>query len=196
LGNGSALFHNYLYLWNGTYFIKLEPREGEVSPEEVTFVGRSIINLMPYKKVSLPAIMGYLPDQYLIQESIKFFHKKIILDNIYISDNPIEENVFHLSEKTDAVIAEYKHNASTEPSKLMLILYPDIDTARRALDDVIKLWRSWGEREFTDGMIHTFQDNALRYTSCLLKTNILGMTFFFTNKEDAETLLKLIAEKL
>ncbi len=196
LGNGSALFHNYLYLWNDIYFIKVEPREGDVLPEEVTFVGESIIKAMPYKKVSLPAIMDYLPVQYLIRESPKFFHKKIILDNIYISDNFIEENVFHLSEKTDAVIAEYRFNANAEPLKLMLIRYPDVDTARLALADVMKLWRSWGEKEFTDGMVHTFQDKASRYTSCLLKINILCMTFFSLSKEDAETLLRLAAEKL
>lgn len=196
LGNGSALFHNYLYLWNGTYFVKIEPREGDILPEEVIFLGKSLVAFMPYKKVSLPAIMKYLPDQYLIQESSKFFHKKIILDNIYISDNFIEENVFHLSEKTDAVIAEYRPNANSEPLKLMLIRYPDADTARRAFDDVVKLWRSWGEREFADGMIHTFQDKALRYTSCLQKANILGITFLSPNKKDAEMMLKLVAEKL
>lgn len=196
LGNGSALFHNYLYLWNGAYFIKIEPREGDVLPEEVTFVGESVIKVMPYKKVSLPAIMDYLPTQYLIRESPKFFHKKIILDTIAISDNFIEENVFHFSEKTDAVIAEYRFNANTEPLKLMLIRYPDEDTARLALADVVKLWRSWGEKEFTDGMIHVFQDKASRYTSCLLKTHMLSITFLSPSKEDAESLLKLVAEKL
>lgn len=196
LGDGSALFQNCLYLWSGVFFIKIEPREGDVLPEEVIFIGKSIVDLMPYKKVALPTIMNYLPGQYLLQESPRFFHKKIILDNIYISDNFIEENVFYLSEKTDAVMAEYKPNANTDPLKLMLIRYPDGDTARRAFDDVVKLWRSWGEKELSEGMIHTFQDKALRYTSCVQKTNILGMTFLSPGKDDAETLLKLIAEKL
>lgn len=99
LGNGSALFQNYLCLWSGTFFIKIEPREGDILPEEVIFIGKSIVDLMPYKKVSLPTIMNYLPGQYLLRESPRFFHKKIILDNIYISDNFIEENVFCFSEK-------------------------------------------------------------------------------------------------
>ncbi len=196
LGDGSALFQNYLYLWDDTYFIKIEPREGDVLPEEVTFVGKSIVNVMPYKKMSLPTIMDYLPEHYLIQASPKFFHKKIILDNIYISDNFIEENVFHLSEKTDAVIAEYRPNPKTEPLKLMLVRYPDAETARRALDDVVKLWRSWGEKEYAEGMISTFQDKALRYTSCLLKANILCMALFSHSKDEGEALLKLVEEKI
>ncbi len=196
LGNGSALFHSYLYLWNGTYFVKIEPREGDILPEEVISLGKSIVASMPYTKASLPEIMNYLPDKYLIQESAKFFHKKIILDNINISDNFIEENVFHLSERTDVVIAEYRPDANTEPLKLMLIRYPDIDTARLAFDDVVKLWRSWSEKEFTGEMIHTFQDKELRYTSCLQKTHIFGMAFLSPDKEKAEMMLKLVAEKL
>ena len=114
-------------------------------PEDVIYAGKSIINIMPYKKVSLPFILSLMPQQHLVQESPIFFHKKIILDNVYISDNYIEENVFHLSEKTDAVIAEYRPNTTSESFKLMLIKYPDNDTARLAFDDVLKLWRSWGK---------------------------------------------------
>ncbi|MBI2472642.1 MAG: 4Fe-4S dicluster domain-containing protein [Planctomycetes bacterium] len=194
LGNGSALFNNYLYLWHDVYFIRIEPREGDVSPEDVTFAGESIINIMLYKKASLPAILSLLSQQHLVQNSCIFFHKKIILDNIYISDNYIEENVFHLSEKTDAVIAEYKLNISTEPFKLMLIKYTDNDTARLAFDDVLKLWRSWGETESASGTIHTFQDKNQRYTSCLQDKNILAVTFLSASRNDAEILLQSIGK--
>lgn len=195
IGNGSALFDNYLYLWNDVYFIRIEPREGNVLPEEVTYLGKSVINTMPYKKVSLPTILDYFPQQYLIRESLKFFHKKIILDDIYISDSFIEENVFHLSEKTDAALAEYKSSVHEGTLKLMIIQYSDDDTARIAFDDVIKLWRVWSEREFTSGILHTFEDTS-RYSSCLLKRDILCMTFLSPNKNDAELLLKLVSEKL
>ena len=78
----------------------------------------------------------------------------------------------------------------------MLVRYPDTETARRALDDVVKLWRSWGEKKYTEGMIHTFQYQALRYTSCLLKANILCMTLFSHSKDEGEILLKLEEEKI
>ncbi|TLD42856.1 MAG: hypothetical protein JETT_0880 [Candidatus Jettenia ecosi] len=102
-------------------------------------MGKSVINTMPHKKVLLPAILNYFPQQYLIGESLKFFHKKIILDNLYISDNFIEENIFLLSEKTDAALAEYKSSIHEGTLKLMIIQYSDDDTARIAFDDVIKL---------------------------------------------------------
>ena len=196
VGNGSALFNNYLYLWNDIYFIKIEPRQGDVLAEEVAFIGKSIINLMPYKKASLPNIVSYLPQQNLVQESPVFFHKKIILDNIYVSDNFIEKNVFRLSEKTDAVIAEYRLITNAKSSKLMLVRYSDSETARLAFDDVVKLWRFFGEKESISGTIHIFQNKAQHYTSCLLIKNILGITFLSTNKDNAEMLLKLVEEKL
>ena len=194
LGNGSALFNNYLFLWNDTYFMRIEPREGEISPEDVASAGKSLINMMPYKKTTLPAIVTLLPQQYLVRESPVFFHKKIVLDNMYITDNYIEENVFHLSEKTDAVIAEYKSGIDSEPSKLMLIKYSDNDAARLTFDDVLKLWRSWGEIESMSGTIHTFQSKAQRYTACLLERNILAVAFLSTNKADAEMLLQSLGK--
>ncbi len=193
LGNGSALFHNYLYLWSGVYFVRVEPVEGDVLPEEVTLIGKSIFNVMPHKKVSLPAIMDYLPQQHLVHESLKFFHKKIILDNIYISDNFIEDNVFHLGEKTDAVIAEYKPGGKSV--WLMLVKYPDGEMARTAFAGVIKLWRSWGEEESVMGFVHTFRNKAHRHTAILSGETILGMAFLAENKEDAVTLLQQVFEK-
>lgn len=191
IGNESALFDNYLYLWSGMYFIKIEPREGDVLADEIIFLGKSIINLLPYTKTSLPEIMAYLPQEHLIKESPKFFHKKIVLDNIYISDNFIEENIFHLSEKTDAVIAEYKLDTGTDPLKLLVIKYPDNDTARLAFNDILKLWSTWSEKEFQSGTIHTFLDNSSLYTSCLLKDNIIKITFLSANRDDGEILLTL-----
>ncbi|MCC6326000.1 MAG: hypothetical protein DCC43_12225 [Candidatus Brocadia sp.] len=195
LGNGSALFHNCLYLWNGVYFIRIEPREGDILPEDVTFVGKVLIDAMPYKKVSLPAIVNYLPEQSLVQESPKFFHQKIILDNISISDNFIEENVFHLSEKTDAVLAEYRTQADAEPLKLMLVRYPDSTIARHAFNDVVTLWRSWSAKEFEEGDILIFLDKSVSYTSCLLLDKVLCMTFFALNKDNGVTLLNFVREK-
>ena len=196
LGNGSALLNNYLYIWNDTYFIRIEPREGNVLTDDVTLVGKTILSLMPYKKLRLPSAMSYLPQQHLIKESIKFFHKKIILDNIYISENFIEENVFHLSEKTDAVVAEYKFDNDTETFKLIIIKYPDIDTATLAIEDVTKLWRTWCEKELTHENIYIFKDKLQYYTLCLKEKNILCMAVLSKNKENAETLLKLVSEKL
>ena len=196
LGNGSALLNNYLYIWNDTYFIRIEPREGNVLTDDVTLVGKTILSLMPYKKLRLPSVMSYLPQQHLIKESIKFFHKKIILDSIYISENFIEENVFHLSEKTDAVVAEYKFDNDTETFKLIIIKYPDIDTATLAIEDVTKLWRTWCEKELTHENIYIFKDKLQYYTLCLKEKNILCMAVLSKNKENAETLLKLVSEKL
>ena len=196
LGNGSALYNNYLYIWNDTYFIRIEPREGTVLTDDVTLVGKTILSLMPYKKLRLPSVMSYLPQQHIIKESIKFFHKKIILDNIYISENFIEENVFHLSEKTDAIVAEYKFDNDTETFKLIIIKYPDIDTATLAIEDVTKLWRTWCEKELTHENVYTFQDKLQYYTLCLKEKNILCMAVLSKNKENAETLLNLVSEKL
>ena len=77
LGNGSALFNNYLYLWNDIYFIRIGAVEGDVLAEDVIYAGKSIINIMPYKKVSLPSILSLLPQQHLVRESPYSFIKRL-----------------------------------------------------------------------------------------------------------------------
>ena len=67
------------------------------------------------------------------------------MDNISISDNFTEENVFGLGEKTDAVIAEYKPDGNAEPLKLMVVEYPDVRLAAAALQNALKTWRAWEE---------------------------------------------------
>ena len=52
LGNGSALFDNYLFLWNDVYFIKIEPRDGDVLPDEVVFVGNRLSTVCPTRRRS------------------------------------------------------------------------------------------------------------------------------------------------
>ncbi|MDR4508510.1 MAG: 4Fe-4S dicluster domain-containing protein [Candidatus Brocadiaceae bacterium] len=197
IGNGSALLENCLYIWNDVYFLRIEPRQEDVLPEDVLFIGKYLVSLMPYKKKLLPSIMDYLPRQYLVEGSPKFFHKKIILDNMYISENFIEENVFYLSDKTDAVLAEYKpNNAGEESLLLLLIRYSENHTASLAYGDMLTLWRSWGEKESVTGNIHTFQGKSSRYTSCVQKKDIFAITFLSPNKFEAESLLRFVLEKL
>ena len=75
VGNGSALFNNYLYLWNDIYFIKIEPRQGDVLAEEVTFIGKSIINLMPYKK-------GSFTKHCVLFTTTKILFRKVLFSSI------------------------------------------------------------------------------------------------------------------
>ncbi|MBM4055199.1 MAG: 4Fe-4S dicluster domain-containing protein [Planctomycetes bacterium] len=196
LGNRAALFENYLSVWNDVYCIKVEPRQGSISAGEVSSVGKSIIDVMPYKKEILPDIIRYLPENNLVKESLKFFHKKIILDNIYLSDNFIEENVFHLSEQTDAIIAEYKHGEEESPLLLMLVKYPDSNTASNALEDAVQVWRTWGEKETITDSIHTFQSKNACYTSFLQEKHFLAATFLSKSREEGEKLLKCVLERL
>lgn len=194
LGNRAALFENYLCVWNDVYCIKVAPWEGSISAGEITSFGKSIIDLMPYKKEILPDIVRYLPEDSLVKESLKFFHEKIMLDNIYISDNFIEENVFHLSKQTDAIIAEYKTGEEVTPLLLLLIKYPDRDAASIAFEAVVQLWRSWGEKETHSNAIHTFQNENGYFTSWLQEKHFLAATFLSQKKEEGEALLRRVLQ--
>ena len=118
------------------------------------------------------------------------------MDNISISDNFIEENVFGLGEKTDAVIAEYKPDDNSEPLKLMVVKYPDARLAAAALQDTLKAWRAWGEEEFASGAIRSFQSKTHRYTSFLQQGDVLCAVFLSESRVYAEGLLNDVLELL
>ena len=127
---------------------------------------------------------------------LPYYARKIVLDNISISDNFIEENVFGLGEKTDAVIAEYKPDGNSEPLKLMVVKYPDDLLAAAALRYTLKAWRTWGEEEFTSGAIRSFQSKTHRYTSFMQQGDILCAVFFAESRVYAEGLLNDVMELL
>ena len=116
-GQGSEFKGGLLSFWKGRYFacVYCDEQTG-LSDSSVLGLGRAI-DFLVAEKGEIPAIIGYLPDDGLIKARIRFFHKYTSLNlHFYLS----EENLLNLSERTDAVLAEY----GAEKTHLLLIGYP------------------------------------------------------------------------
>jgi polyferredoxin len=187
IGNEAALYENYLWIWKGKYFIGIEPYKGNTSPDDVIFLATSIINNIATGKTHEPAILKYLPEDGYIQGSSKFFHKKINLDNIYISDKFMKENILNLSEETDAAIAEYKTGNSSLPFKIMIIKYRDKSIASESFNNFIDLRKSWGDKSIDTNKLYTFEDPKGRFSSISCLNNYVIATFLVDTREDSET---------
>ena len=187
IGNEATLYDNYLWVWKDRYFITIEPYSGSITPDDVTFLGTSIVDNIPSGKGSLPAILKYLPEDGYIQGSLRYFHKKIILDNLYIVGRFIEENVFNLSEQTDAVVAEYKSVKGSLSFKMLIIGYSDKQTAAESVKNFVELRESWGEKGLKTRSVHTFEDLKGKFSSITCINNLLIATFFVETKEESES---------
>ena len=199
IGNEGAIYDNYLWIWHGRYCITIEPQDGygDITSKEVTILGNSIVSDMPRSNNKPPGIVSFMPLKGLIPSSIKFFHEKINLDNIYISNQFIEENVFILSKKADAVIGEYKVKEDVPPLKLMIIKYTDINTAGKAFQNLVDLKNAQGERlvSFSDALL-TYVDSQKQFNSIYKKDVFLIATFLAPSSVDSEEYIKKVLEVL
>jgi hypothetical protein len=186
IGNEASLFDNYLWVWKDRYFISFEPYSGDISPDDVSFIGTSIVDNIPSGKVRLPVILSYLPEDGYVHGSSRYFHKKIILDNLCISDRFIDKNVFNLSEQTDAVVADYKSAKSRSPFKMLVIKYPKKQVAVESFNNFVELRESWGEKGLEINGLHTFEDLKGRFSSVTRVNNIIIATFFVETRVKSE----------
>jgi hypothetical protein len=198
IGNEASLFDNYLWVWKDKYFISFEPYSGNISPDDVTFIGTSITDNIPSGKVRLPDILRYLPEDGYVQGSSRYFHKKIILDNLYILGRFIDINVFNLSEQTDAVVADYKSAQNRSSFKMLIVRYPKKQVAVESFNRFVELRESWGEKSLKINGLHSFEDLKGKFSSITCINNILIATFFVETREKSElhinaTILKVKA---
>jgi hypothetical protein len=69
----------------------------------------------------------------LISNSDHFFHRQIVLNNLYFLS---DKNILNLSDKTNCLLADYKFDK--EITKLLLIKYPDHKNAENAYESFNK----------------------------------------------------------
>ncbi|MFQ5712457.1 MAG: DUF6599 family protein [Candidatus Scalinduaceae bacterium] len=195
IGNEASLYDNYLWVWKEKYFISFEPYTGNVTPEDVMFLGASLVNKIPSIKVFAPVILRFLPEEGYIYGSSRFFHKKIILDNIYISDKFMDKNILNLSEQTDAVVAEYKSKKSGLPFKILIVKYHNKSIAKKSFQNFIELRKSWGEKITDAGVLYTFEDSKGRYSSVTCVNSFIIATFLVETREGSEAYINSVRLK-
>ncbi|MGR3292954.1 MAG: hypothetical protein ACUZ9M_02915, partial [Candidatus Scalindua sp.] len=141
----------------------------------------------PSGKVRVPAILRYLPEEGYIQGSSRYFHKKIILDNLYISDRFIDKNVFNLGEQTDAVLADYESVKSRQPFKMLIVKYPDKQVAEESFNNFVGLRESWGEKGLKTNALHTFEDLKGKFSTITCVDSLIIATFFVETRVKSES---------
>ncbi|MEE9583907.1 MAG: DUF6599 family protein, partial [Candidatus Brocadiales bacterium] len=196
LGDEATTFENYVWVWKGRHYIRFEPSGDDVGLDEVVHTAEAILDGLPHGESLRPALLNYLPDQGLLEGNTKFFHNRIILDNIYISDEVIEENVFGLGEETEVVVAEYMLEEDLPAMKLMLVKYPEAESARTAWKGLVRLKKSWGETPLLEGTLQCFEDKNGRYSTVYRKGRFLVATFLAADRMWAEDYTKAVGAEI
>lgn len=127
IGDKANYGSGLLKFWKGNYFVRITDMNGnDQNKEAILQLGKNIESKIEMKGQK-PELLSKLPPEGLIPNSQRFFHKQIILNNLYFLST---ENLLNLSEKTSAVMGDYLLGKMS--LKLLLVSYPDTSSAKSA----------------------------------------------------------------
>ncbi len=183
-GQGSQYTSGLLLYWKDRFYISIlaSPETAE-SKRAVFQLASQIEKAIPHKG-SIPEIVGQLPPEGLIQESIKYFKHHIWLNSYYfISD----ENILHITEKTEAVMAKYQKNDNK--IILLLVRYPDQEKSVLAYDNFLRNFVP----EMKEGLTYQIEDGS--WVACKLDSSLIKVVFNASEEQNALELLGTIKQK-
>lgn len=176
-----------LCFWKGRYFVRIIDMEGKDTRKNLIFNhGKSISNKIKNKGES-PELINRIAQDGLQKQSTFYFHKNIILNNLYFLS---KDNILNLSEKTDALLTSYKLN--DEVLKLLLIEYPDTLGSRMAFE-------SFNQKHLkaTISSLRNLQEVGENlFTGVELKDNFLIVVLEGKTKSSVDELIKTTKKSL
>ncbi len=111
-----------LAFWQDRYLVQVRARQ-TLPDTDLQMFAQAFSSILP-SGGEVPELVGRLPSEGLIEQSIIFFHEEIsIQDRIWLGG----ENLLGLSPQTDGVLAEYDLDGTKV--QLLLVQYPDAETA-------------------------------------------------------------------
>lgn len=180
-GQGSQYTSGLLLYWKDRFYISILASPETIESKKAVFqLAKKIEKAIPAKG-SIPEIVGQLPPEGLIQESIKYFKHHIWLNSYYfISD----ENILHITEETEAVMAKYQKKDNK--SILLLVRYPDQEKAVLAYDDFLRNFVP----EMKGGSTYQIEDGS--WVACKLDSTLINVVFNASDEQNALELLGTI----
>jgi hypothetical protein len=132
-GQGSEYAEGQMIFWKDRYYVSIMSQSETPEVKKAVFeLAKKIADSVP-DEGALPAILGHLPQNGLVPESVRYFRHHVWLNSHYfISD----KNILHISEKTEAVLAKY--GSGPKRTVLLLVEYPDEKEVSSAREDFTK----------------------------------------------------------
>ncbi len=152
LGQKGVYSDGLLRFWKNNFFVKILGLSGDLK-KVILKLGTEIDKRIK-KDGNPPKLVSQIPSDSLIPNSVRFFHKLIILKNLYFFP---EQNLLNLDEKTDCMLADY--SLSKDSLKLLLIQYPDTAKAIKVEESLKRAHLK--ARSFAGGKIFKTKENRL-----------------------------------
>jgi hypothetical protein len=183
IGQGSEYRGGLLCFWKANYFVCISSEQETAE----TKVAVTALAQMIAEKIKVtgtePKLLDYLPEEGLINQSVRYFHKHTSLNYHYFVAS---QNLLNLSPQTDAVLAEYQPGQSY----LLCIRYQSPTEAEAALVSFLNTYMPEG-KESGIAQIHDEKWVSIRLTG-----QFLVVIFDAPTKDYALKLMKATENRL
>jgi len=183
IGQGSEYRGGLLCFWKANYFVCISSeQETAETKKAVTDLAERIAQKIAVTGTE-PKLLDYLPEEGLIDGSVRYFHKHTSLNYHYFV---AQQNLLNLSPQTDAVLAEYQ----PDQSYLLCIRYQSPIEAEAALDSFLNTYMPEGKES---GIAQIHEE---KWVSAKSTGQFLVVVFDAPTKAYALNLMKAAENKL
>lgn len=137
IGQGSDYGGGLLRFWKGPYFVSVYAESETPSMRyDVLKIGRAISDTIK-QEGQKPGLIKFLPSEGLSEKSIRYFYFHQVLNHHYFISH---QNILHLGEKTNGILATYLQRQTKEKTFLLVIQYPSKKLAETAYQSFVKAY--------------------------------------------------------
>jgi len=187
IGQGSDYGGGLLRFWKGKYFVNVyAEKETPSTRKDVLQIGHAIANTIK-QEGQKPKLIRFLPREDLLEGGIHYFHLQEGLNHHYFISH---QNILHLGERTNAVLASYLSPGMKWKAFLLLIEYPSQKLAEEALRTFIKAYMP---ESSSSGILRT--ENG-KWTAAHIHQRFVIVIFDAPLKEKTEEWIEATKKKL
>jgi hypothetical protein len=179
VGQKGVYAYGLLKFWKGKFLVRILGSQDNLK-ETILKFGADIDRKIKTTG-ELPKLLSKIPKDSYIPNSDHFFHKQILLNNLYFLS---DKNILNLSDETDCLLADFRFDEQI--LKLLLIEYPDSGNAQNAYESFNKLYLNNQASE--KNKIIEIEEGKL--VGMDLEKNYLLLVFEGTDKKNTAQLLE------
>lgn len=183
IGQDGEYKSGLLCFWRNKYFVSIKIEEEEASAKAAVLKMGEYIAGMIKENGDRPSILGYIPENICITNSLRYFYRHEILNNhFYLAS----ENILRMNDGSECILARVKQ----DKSYLLLVQYTDVKQADSAYNSFITHYMP-DARE--TGVIQT-ENN--KWTVCTQYQNFIVIVFDARAKSQGVMSLDSIKRRL
>lgn len=169
----------WIRFWKGRFFVSIYAERETVAAREAALRLARAIEAGIREKGDRPNILGRLPEGGLQKQSVRYLHSHILLESYVRLSN---ENILGIRPDTEVVLSSYAREG--QHARLLLVSYPDTETAEAALNRYLSLRPAAGTSK------RGIASEDGKWSTSAQAGRLLAVVFDAESESLAETLLK------